>query len=89
MGTISADFDPAIDGTDMYLDDERFTMDYSKAAGKQWTYKGIHHDPWRYPDDPRMHTVLTSAMMCRISGQRFLILTDMGVDEGRCRALLW
>ena len=63
--------------TDVYTKEEHFVMDYAQPAGQQWTYQGYTVNPFRYPDDPRVHTGTTSVFVRRIGGKRFLFTTDM------------
>jgi len=71
------DADPASGATEMYVDAKHFTMDYSKAPGKSWTYSSVTFDPFLYPEDPRLLNAFGVAWIRRIAGQRFLYLTDM------------
>ena len=73
----NADIDPQTDGLDVFAKQERFSMNYSKPVGKQWTYKGYTLHPFKYPQDPRLHTSPTSVFFRRIQGKRFMFLTDM------------
>ena len=72
----SADADPATDGVDVFTKDEHFVMDYRQRGGQEWTYHAYTVDRLRYPDDARLHTLLTSPFLRRIGGKRFLFLTD-------------
>ena len=73
----NADIDPQTDGLDVFAKQERFRMDYSKPVGKQWTYKAYTLNPFKYPQDPRLHTSPTSVFFRRIEGKPFMFLTDM------------
>jgi hypothetical protein len=71
--------DPFSDGTDVYTKQEHFTMDYSKPAGKEWTWKGYTLDSATYPGDwrdQRYHHMYAWEMR-RVSGKKFLYTTDM------------
>jgi hypothetical protein len=76
----NADVDPARDGVDVYTKQEHFVMDYSKPAGQQWTYKGYTINPFKYPQDPRLHTSPDAPFFRRIQGKPFLFLTNMYED---------
>jgi hypothetical protein len=56
----NADTDPATDGIEVFAKQEHFVMNYSKPAGQQWTYKAYTINPFKYPQDPRLHTSPTS-----------------------------
>jgi hypothetical protein len=73
----NADADPATDGVNLFTKHEHFVMDYSKAPGKEATYKGFTLNAFKYPQDPRLHTDVTSTFFRRIKGKQFLFLTDM------------
>jgi len=71
-----ADVDPVSEG-DVYTKEEHFGMDYSKPAGRQWTYQGYTLDRFRYPQDPRLHIWSAGAWVQRIRNRRFLFVNDM------------
>jgi hypothetical protein len=73
----NADTDPNSDGVSVYGKHEYYQMDYSKPAGKKWNYKAYTVNPFKYPDDPRLHTSPTSVFFRRIEGKPFMFLTDM------------
>lgn len=73
----NADVDPKTDGKEVYTKQEQFVMDYTKPSGKQWSYKAYTLNPFKYPQDPRLHTGPTSAFFRRIKDKPFLYLTDM------------
>ncbi|MEH2025393.1 hypothetical protein [Nostoc sp.] len=73
----NADADPKTDGVDLFTKQEHYLMDYSKSAGKQWTYKGYTLNAFKYPQDPRLHTSPDGTFVRRIQGKPFLFLTDM------------
>ncbi|WYL97093.1 MAG: hypothetical protein HEQ35_27840 [Gloeotrichia echinulata IR180] len=73
----NADADPKTDGVELFTKQEHFLMDYSRPAGKQWTYKGYTLNTFKYPQDPRLHTSPDAPFVRRIQGQLFLFLTDM------------
>jgi len=77
-----ADPDPGSD-TDVYTKEEHFAMNYaSTAPGSEATYKGYTIDPFKYPEDPRMHIANggTGVFTRRIHGKTFLFITDMYSD---------
>ena len=73
----NADADPKTDGVDLFTKQEHYLMDYTKSAGKQWTYKAYTLNPFKYPQDPRLHTSPDGTFVRRIQGKPFLFLTDM------------
>ena len=73
----NADADPKTDGLDVYTKNERFAMDYSKSGGKEATYAGYTLNPFKYPQDPRLHTAPDATFVRRIQGRKFLYLTNM------------
>jgi hypothetical protein len=72
-----ADVDPATDAIDVFTKQEHFLMNYSQPSGKQWNYKAYTVNPFKYPQDPRLHTLPASTFFRRIKGKPFLFLTDM------------
>ncbi|MHC5735825.1 NHL repeat-containing protein [Nostoc sp.] len=73
----NADADPKTDGVDLFTKQEHYLMDFSKPAGKQWTYKAYTLNAFKYPQDPRLHTSPDGTFVRRIQGKPFLFLTDM------------
>jgi hypothetical protein len=73
----NADTDPQTDGINLFTKQEQYVMDYSKPAGKQWTYKAYTVNPFKYSQDPRLHTSPDGTFVRRIQGKPFLFLTDM------------
>ncbi|MBD2625380.1 hypothetical protein [Trichormus variabilis] len=73
----NADTDPKSDGVNVFTKQEEYLMDYSKPAGKQWTYKAYTVNPFKYPQDPRLHTSPDATFFRRIQGKPFLFLKDM------------
>lgn len=70
-------FDHERDGEHIYTTYEHFTMDYSKPAGKQWTYTGHTVDRFTYPEDPRINTGLDSVWVRTVDGKRLYFMTNM------------
>lgn len=71
--------DPFSDGADVYTKQEHFTMDYSKPAGREWTWKVYTLDSATYPGDwrdQRYHHMYAWEMR-RVSGKKFLYTSDM------------
>ncbi|MBP5976027.1 hypothetical protein HW132_25645 [Brasilonema sp. CT11] len=73
----NADTDPQSDGVEVYTKHEYFQMDYKKPSGKQWSYNAYTLNPFKYPQDPRLHTSPTSVFFRRIQGKPFMYLIDM------------
>lgn len=73
----NADTDPQSDGVNLFTKQEEYWIDYSKPPGKQWTYKAYTLNPFKYPQDPRLHTSPDGPIFRRIQGKPFLFLTDM------------
>lgn len=73
----NADTDPHTDGVNLFTKQEQYVMDYSKPAGKQWTYQAYTLNPFKYSQDPRLHTSPDATFVRRIQGKPFLFLTDM------------
>jgi len=71
-----ADLDPASEA-DLFTKEEHFRMDYTRAAGRQWTYQGHTLDRFLYPEDPRLHIWSAGAWVRRIKDKRFLFANDM------------
>jgi hypothetical protein len=73
----NADVDPKTDGAEVFTKQEQFLMNYSKPPGQQWTYNSYTLHPFKYPQDPRLHTSPASTFVRRIQGQPFMFLIDM------------
>jgi outer membrane protein assembly factor BamB len=73
----NADSDPKTDGIEVFTKVREFSLDYSQVAGKQWTYKSYTLNPFKYPQDPRLHTSPDGTFFRRIQGRPILFLTDM------------
>ncbi len=72
--------DPASE-IDVYTKEEHFVLDYSKPAGRQWTYKGYLINKMKYPDDPRLHVWSAGAKVQRIQGKLFLFVNTMHMES--------
>lgn len=75
-----AQIDPASD-TDVFTKEEHFGLDYSKAAGQEWSYLGYTIGRFKYPEDPRLHLWSAGAWVRRIGGQRILFVNDMNGER--------
>ena len=73
----NADTDPQTDGVNLFTKQEQYVMDYSKPSGQQWTYKAYTVNPFKYSQDPRLHTSPDGTFVRRIQGKPFLFLTNM------------
>ena len=74
-----ADLDPASD-VDAYTKEEHFTLDFNRdagQAGQEWSYRGYTVNKFKYPDDPRLHIWSANTWLRRISGEKFLFVSDM------------
>jgi len=75
-----ADVDPASDGADVWTTENRYSLDWSRPAGKQWTWRSQTADPSHYPDDPRLNDEshdFAGALFRRINGKPFLVVRGM------------
>ncbi|MCC5636573.1 hypothetical protein LC593_12000 [Nostoc sp. CHAB 5844] len=73
----NADADPQTDGVEVFTKQEHFLMNYNQPTGKQWTYKAYTLNPFKYPQDPRLHASPDATFVRRIQGKPFLFLTNM------------
>ncbi|MGA2068759.1 MAG: hypothetical protein ABSG86_27575 [Thermoguttaceae bacterium] len=71
-----ADVDPASE-RDVFTKEEHFAMDWSRSAGREWSYQGYTVNPRKYPDDPRLHLPATHVWVRRLAGRPFLFVSDM------------
>lgn len=74
-----ADLDPAAQ-SEAFTKEEHFAMDWSKPAGQEGSYRGYTVNPYRYPDDPRLHLPATHVWLRRLAGRPFLFVSDMTGD---------
>jgi hypothetical protein len=75
-----ADADPTTDAADVFSTNSRYTLDWSRPAGKQWTWRAYTLDPFRYPHDMRLRT--TGSLQCapeirHLGGKTFLAVRGM------------
>ncbi len=73
--------DPASDGVDVYTKHEHFVMDYDLPAGEQAVYAGFTLNPFRYPDDLRLHLDSASVFFRRIEGRPLMFVIGMYSKE--------
>jgi hypothetical protein len=52
-------------------------MDWSRSSGEEWSYRGYTVNPYKYPQDPRLHLPATHVWMRRIAGRPILFISDM------------
>ncbi|MBC7871457.1 MAG: hypothetical protein H7Y09_11515, partial [Chitinophagaceae bacterium] len=73
----SPEVDPVSDGVDVYTKHEHFVMDYTLPPGQQANYRGFTLNPFRYPDDPRLHLNSASVFFRRIEGRPLMFIIGM------------
>lgn len=64
----------------IYSKEERFAVDFSKPAGQQTTYSAYTVNPWKYPDDPRLHIWSANAWFLKLQKRPLLFVSNMGQD---------
>ena len=64
----------------IYSKEERFDFDPSRSAGQETSYAAYTVNPWKYPDDPRIHVWSANAWFLRLGGAPFLFVSNMGQD---------
>ncbi len=64
----------------IYSKEERFSTDLSKPAGQQADYAAYTVNPWKYPDDPRLHIWSANAWFQWVRGVPLLFVSNMGQD---------
>jgi hypothetical protein len=74
-----ADAAPGTDGHDLFTADDRYAFDPNASPGRGWRWVAHTLDPFRYPDDPRLHV---PALQCgtsvrSIGGRTFLAQRGM------------
>jgi hypothetical protein len=75
-----ADATRASDGTDVWTTENRYTLDWSKPVGKQWTWRAQTVDPVRFPLDPRLHEAhhnISNPLLRTIAGKPFMVARGM------------
>jgi hypothetical protein len=74
----SGTFDP-LNPNVVYSGSKRFTLDYSRPTGQEWSYAGFTLNRFKYPDDPSLHVnraVRGEPMVRIVNGQRLLYTLD-------------
>lgn len=74
-----ADLDPD-DPNSCFTKEEHFRLDYGKPPGKEWSYTGYTIDPFRFPEDPRLHIWSAGAWVRRMGDRRYLFVNDMNAQ---------
>lgn len=64
----------------VYSKEERFEFDLSRPSGQQAVYAAYTVNPWKYPDDPRIHIWSANAWFQRVRGAPLLFVSNMGQD---------
>ncbi len=74
-----ADSMPGSDGRDVFTADDRYTFDPSAAPGQGWKWVAHTLDPFRFPDDLRLHlpTLQCSTSLRLLNGKTFLCQRGM------------
>ncbi|HWI55773.1 MAG TPA: hypothetical protein VNZ22_01000 [Bacillota bacterium] len=72
--------DPAND-RDVFTKEEHFRFDYTRPAGREWSYAGYTVNRFKYPQDPRLHIWSAGAWVRQIGGQRILFVSDMNSEH--------
>ncbi len=62
---------------EIYTKEEHFTVDYTRPPGQERQYRGYTVNPYKYPDDPRLHLSSTNARVENLGGRPFLFVSDM------------
>jgi hypothetical protein len=74
----SGTFDPSNPSV-VYSGSKRFTLDYTRPTGQEWSYAGFTLNRFKYPDDPSLHVnraVRGEPMVRIVNGQRLLYTLD-------------
>ena len=64
----------------VYSKEERFGFDVARPVGQSAAYAAYTVNPWKYPDDPRLHVWSANAWFLRLKGSPFLFVSNMGQD---------
>lgn len=75
-----ADIDVEDDGN-AFTKEERFTIDYTQPAGREWRYAAYTIGREKYPEDPRLHIWSAGAWVRHFQGRRILFVNDMNGDR--------
>lgn len=77
----TADPSENLDGVDAFSMENRYTLDWSKTGpGTQWTWRAQTVDPFRFPNDPRLHEGhhhSSAPLERKIGDRRFLVVRGM------------
>jgi sugar lactone lactonase YvrE len=77
----TADPSENFDGVDAFTVENRYTLDWSKTEpGSQWTWRAQTVDPFRFPNDPRLHEGhhhFCAPLERKLDGKRFLVVRGM------------
>ncbi len=68
------------DGAHVYTTEGHYEVDWDAESGKHWRWVGFSLDPFRYPEDLRLHEGhhgLAGALIRRLHGRRFLVVRGM------------
>jgi len=74
-----ADLDAATEQA-IYSKEERFSVDLRKPIGMAIADAAYTVNPWKYPDDPRIHIWSGNAWFERVRGVPLLFVSNMGQD---------
>lgn len=74
-----ADLDAESEQT-IYSKEERFSVDLQKPIGTSIAYAAYTVNPWKYPDDPRIHIWSGNAWFAHVRGVPLLFVSNMGQD---------
>ena len=74
-----ADADPKSDGRVLYTADGKYSFDPAGSPGRDWRWLAQTLDPFRYPDDPRLHMpgLQCGTEVRYLGGRPFLCLRGM------------
>jgi hypothetical protein len=76
----SADIVPNSDGADVFTTENRYSLDWRKPVGQQWTWRSQTVNPFRFPNDPRLHEGhhdFAGALYRTLGGKPFLVVRGM------------
>jgi hypothetical protein len=76
-----ADADPQTE-TEVYSTNKRYVLDYNQPNGSNWSFRGLTVNPFKYPDDPRLHRDFSGGCWVRrINGVTYLFITQQMGNE--------
>jgi hypothetical protein len=74
----TVDVDRKADATVLYGSKYRYSLDWDRPAGQQWSLEAITLHPDKYPDDPRLKSAAIGGVWHRHIGERsYLFMPDM------------